>query len=79
MAHDHSLPLSPEPEGDIIVALFIPLDTSYTQLVLGALSVLEDEAYFVRDEDGGNAGAIAAADTFRNRVIRPLVQSLSEE
>jgi len=78
MARDHSLPLSPEPESDIVVALFIPLDASYTQLVLGALSVLEDEEYFVLDEDGGNAGAIAAANTFRNRVIRPLVQSLSE-
>lgn len=79
MARDHSLPLTPEPESDIVVALFIPLDPSYTQLVLGALSVLEDEEYFVLDEDGGNAGAVAAADTFRRRVIRPLVQSLSEE
>jgi len=78
MAHDHSLPVQPEPESDIVVALFIPLDASYTQLILGALSVLEDEEYFVLDEDGGNAGAIAAADTFRRRVIRPLVQSLSE-
>jgi len=79
MARDHSLPVTPEPESDIVVALFIPLDPSYTQLVLGALSVLEDEEYFVLDEDGGNAGAIAAADVFRRRVIRPLVQSLSEE
>lgn len=73
----HSLPVA-EPEGDIVVALFIPLDPSYTQLVLGALRVLEDESYFVRDADGGNAGAIAAAEIFNRRVITPLIQSLSE-
>lgn len=77
MAYDHSLPVS-EPESDIIVALFIPLDVSYTRLVLGALRVLEDESYFERDEDGGNAGAIAAADVFNRRVITPLIQALSE-
>lgn len=77
MAYDHSLPVD-EPEGDIIVAFFIPLDTSYTQLVLGALRVLEDESYYERDEDGGNAGAIAAAAVFRDRVITPLIQALSE-
>lgn len=77
MAYDHKLPVS-EPESDIIVALFIPLDPSYTSLVLGALRVLEDENYFELDADGGNAGALAAADVFRRRVITPLIQSLSE-
>lgn len=79
MAREHSVPVQPAPESDIIVAFFIPLDTSYTQLILGALAVLEDEEYFMLDEDGGNAGALLAAETFKNRVIRPLVQSLSEE
>lgn len=78
MAEAHSLPVE-EPEGDIIVALFIPLDPSYTRLVLGALRVLEDPDYFVLDADGGNAGALAAADVFNRRVITPLIQSLSEE
>lgn len=79
MAYDHKLPVSPEPESDIVVALFIPLDPSYTSLVLGALRVLEDESYFERDSDYGNAGAVAAAAVFRDRVITPLVQALSEE
>lgn len=77
MARDHSLPVE-EPESDIIVALFIPLDPSYTQLVLGALSVLTDESYFELDDDGGNAGAIEAARVFRERMFTPLVESLSE-
>jgi len=78
MAYDHSLPVTPEPESDIIVALFIPLDVTYARLVIGALRVLEDESYFERDTDGGNAGALAAADVFRNRLISPLIDSLSE-
>lgn len=78
MAYDHKVPVS-EPVGDIIVALFIPLDVTYARLVLGALRVLEDESYYERDEDGGNAGALAAADTFNRRTITPLIQSLSEE
>jgi len=78
MAYDHKLPVE-EPLADIVVALFIPLDPSYTGLVLGALRVLEDESYYERDEDGGNAGAIAAAAVFRDRVITPLIQSLSED
>jgi hypothetical protein len=77
MAETHSLPVE-EPESDIVVALFIPLDPTYTRLVLGALRVLEDPAYFDLDPDGGNAGAIAAADVFNRRVITPLIQSLSE-
>jgi hypothetical protein len=78
MAYDHKLPVS-EPESDIIVALFIPLHHSYTSLVLGALRVLEDEAYYERDPDGGNAGAKAAADAFRRRTITPLIETLTEE
>lgn len=77
MAYEHKLPVE-EPLADIVVALFIPLDTSYTQLVLGALRVLEDESYYERDPDGGNVGALAAAAVFRDRVITPLIQSLSE-
>lgn len=76
---EHLVPVLPAPEGDIVVALFIPLDVSYAQLVLGALRVLEDETYFELDADAGNAGAIAAAAIFRDRVITPLVQALSEE
>lgn len=79
MADPRSLPLLPAPEGDIIVALFIPLDPSYTRLVLGALRVLEDESYFERDSDFGNDGAKEAAAVFRERVISPLIQALSEE
>lgn len=78
MAYDHKLPVS-EPESDIIVALFIPLHPSYTALVLGALRVLEDESYYERDSDGGNAGALAAADAFRRRTITPLIEVLAEE
>lgn len=79
MGELRSLPLLPAPEGDIIVALFIPLDASYSKLVLGALRVLEDESYFERDSDGGNEGAKEAAAAFRDRVISPLIQALSEE
>lgn len=75
---EHLLPVFPEPGGDIVVALFIPMDVSYAQLVLGALRVLEDETYFELDDDAGNAGAIAAAAIFRDRVITPLIQALSE-
>lgn len=78
MARDHKLPVD-EPESDIVVALFIPLDPSYTRLVLGALRVLEDEEYFELDADGGNAGALAAAAVFRDRVISPLIQALAED
>jgi len=78
MVQDHSVPVLPEPESDIVVALFIPLDVTYARLVLGALRVLEDESYYERDEDGGNLGAIAAAAVFRERMITPLIQSLSE-
>jgi len=77
MDEGHRLPVS-EPMSDIVVALFIPLDPSYTSLVLGALRVLEDPNYFELDEDGGNAGAVAAAAVFRDRVITPLIQALSE-
>jgi len=79
MAELRSLPLLPAPEGDNIVALFIPLDPSYTKLVLGALRVLEDESYFERDLDYGNEGAKEAAAVFRDRVITPLIDALSEE
>jgi len=78
MDEGHRLPVS-EPMSDIVVALFIPLDPSYTSLVLGALRVLEDPNYFELDENGGNAGAVAAAAVFRDRVITPLIQALSEE
>lgn len=78
MAYDHKVPVS-EPGSDIIVALFIPLDPSYTQLVLGALSVLVDESYYERDSDGGNAGAKEAAEIFMRRMFAPLVESLTLE
>lgn len=74
----HILPVFPAPESDIVVALFIPLDPSYTELVLGALRVLENEEYYNLDPDAGNSGAIAAAAVFRDRVITPLIQALSE-
>lgn len=78
MADLRGLPVLPAPEGDIIVALFVPLDVTYARLVIGALRVLEDESYFERDEDGGNAGALEAASIFRDRVISPLIELLSE-
>jgi len=74
----HILPVFPAPESDIVIALFIPLDTSYTELVLGALRVLENEEYYNLDPDAGNTGAIEAAAIFRDRVITPLIQALSE-
>lgn len=78
MARDHRVPPT-EPESDLVVALFIPHDSIIVGLVLGALSALENEEYFMLDEDGGNAGAIAAADMFRRRVIVPLVDYIAEQ
>ena len=79
MAELRSVPELPASESDIVVALFIPQDVTYTRLVLGALRVLEDESYFERDSDGGNEGAKEAAAIFRDRVISPLIDSLAEE
>lgn len=78
MAREHRLPPA-EPESDLVVALFIPHDSIIVGLVLGALSALENEEYFALDDDGGNAGAIAAADMFRRRVIMPLVDYIAEQ
>lgn len=78
MAREHGVPVLPEPESDIIVALFVPLDVSYVRLLLGAIRVLEDESYYELDEDGTNTGALEAARIFKDRLITPLIESLSE-
>jgi len=72
----HKVPETLNPEGDYCVTLLIPADSEFVALLVGALSVLQDESYYERDSDYSNTGALAVSEQWRIRTISPLIEAL---
>lgn len=72
----HKVPETLNPEGDYCVALRIPADSEFVALLVGALSVLQEESYYERDSDYSNTGALAVSEQWRIRTISPLIEAL---
>lgn len=74
----HKLPSETNPGGDYCVTLIIPANSDFVALLVGALSVLQDESYYERDSDYGNTSALEVAATWRDRTISPLITALTD-
>lgn len=72
----HNLPVNQNPEGDYCVTLFIPADSQFVALLVGALSVLENPEYYEKSIDFTDSGAKAVAAQWRDRTITPLIEAL---
>jgi len=72
----HKVPETLNPEGDYCVTLMIPADSEFVALLVGALSVLQEESYYERDSDYSNTGALAVSEQWRIRTISPLIEAL---
>lgn len=72
----HKVPDTLNPSADYCVSLIIPADSEFVALLVGALSLLQEESYYERDSDYGNSGAIAVAAQFRDRTLTPLIEAL---
>lgn len=77
MAGIHRIPDDINPTGDYCVPLYIPLDTQYTALLLGALKTLEDVEYYNLDEDFGTDEAQIVAAQWRDRTLTPLIEAIA--
>jgi len=76
MPEPHKVPETLNPDEDYCILIRIPADSEFVALLVGALSVLQDESYYERDSDYSNTGALAVSEQWRIRTISPLIEAL---
>lgn len=71
--YDHKIPSVLIPQGDICVPLYIPANSDYVGLLVGAIRSLTYDVHYMRDEA---RSAVTVREQFLQRTLLPLIDAL---